>query len=151
MFDEPDLVEVLPINDELAIPVSELRFRFSRSSGPGGQHVNKSETRVELLFDVARSPSLTEEQRARILHRLAGAVDGEGLLHVVSSVTRSQLENREDATARFRALLAAALHRRKRRVPTRPSGAAREARLVGKRVRSQVKRTRQRVDHDDHG
>jgi len=89
MIPEPnDLTEVIAIADGLAIPAAELRFRFSRSSGPGGQHVNRSETRVELLYDVARSPSLTEEQRARIVHRLAGYVDGEGIMHVVSSATR---------------------------------------------------------------
>ena len=139
MVNLDDLVETVFVSEQLAIPTSELRFRFSRSSGPGGQHVNRSETRVELLFDVAHSPSLTEEQRARILQRVAGYIDGEGELHVVSSATRSQLENRADALARFCALLAAALRRRKHRVPTRPSAAARETRLDGKRTRARVK------------
>lgn len=140
---------LLPITDSLAIPLAELDFRFSRSSGPGGQHVQRSDTRVELLFDVANSPSLTDDQRARIRARLAGYIDGEGVLRLVSSVTRSQLDNRADVTARFRAMLAAALHVRKRRVPTRPSTAARERRITAKRERSQVKQTRRRVGRDD--
>ena len=150
MIPEPnDLTEVIAITDGLAIPTVELRFRFSRSSGPGGQHVNRSETRVELLFDVARSPSLSDEQRARIAHRLAGYVDGEGIMHVVSSATRSQLENRADATARFQALLAAALRPRKRRTPTRPSAAAREQRLAEKRTRAAHKQMRRKVDREE--
>jgi ribosome-associated protein len=147
---EPDdLTETIVISDQLAIPAAELRFRFSRSSGPGGQHVQRSETRVELLFDVANSPSLTDEQRERIRHRLSGYVDGEGMMHVVSSVTRSQLENRADAVARFQVLLATALRRRKHRVPTRPTAAARERRLAEKRTRSGTKRTRRKVGHED--
>jgi len=144
----PAPADLIPITAELAISGGELRYRFSRASGPGGQHVNRSETRVELLFDVAGSPSLSDVQRARILSRLAGYVDGEGVLHIVSSATRSQLENRADATERFRALLAAALHRRKRRVPTRPSPAARQARLDGKRARSKIKQGRRTVDDE---
>jgi ribosome-associated protein len=110
--------------------------------------VNRSETRVELLFDVMRSPSLADAQRSRILSRLAGYVDAEGVLHIVSSATRSQLENREDVTERFRALLAAALHRRKRRVPTRPSLASKQARLDGKRARARIKQARRPVGDD---
>lgn len=132
----------LPITAQLAIPLAELDFRFSRSSGPGGQHVQRSDTRVELLFDVAHSPSLTDEQRARIRGRLAGYIDSNGVLHLFSSATRSQLENRADVTVRFQRLLAAALRPRKHRVPTRPSAAARERRLREKRARSQAKRLR---------
>ncbi|MCX6031726.1 MAG: alternative ribosome rescue aminoacyl-tRNA hydrolase ArfB [Chloroflexi bacterium] len=143
--------DTITITAELTIPAAELSFRFSRSSGPGGQHVNRSETRVELRFDVAHSPSLTDEQRARILSRLAGYVDGGGELHIVSSATRSQADNRADTVARFQALLAAALHRRKRRVATRPTGAARRQRLEQKHRRAGIKQTRQRVGGDDGG
>ncbi len=136
------------INDELAVPVSELDFRFSRSSGPGGQHVQRSDTRVELLFDVANSPSLSEEQRSRIRHRLGGYIDGEGVLRVVSSATRSQFSNREDAVQRFQALLAGALRVHRRRVATRPTAAAREQRLTAKRTRSRVKQMRRRPTDD---
>lgn len=152
MIPEPDdfalPADLIPITADLAIPGSELRYRFSRSGGPGGQHVNRSETRVELLFDVAGSPSLSEAQRARITSRLAGYVDGAGVLHIVSSATRSQLENRADVTERFRGLLAAALHRHKHRVPTRPSRAAKQARLDGKRARSKTKQGRRSVDDE---
>ncbi len=98
----------LAITPDLAIPLAELDFRFSRSSGPGGQHVQRADTRVELLFDVARSPSLTENQRERIRARLAGYLDNDGVLHLFSSASRSQLANRADVIARFQALLARA-------------------------------------------
>lgn len=142
---------ILTITPHLAIPLAELDFRFSRSSGPGGQHVQRSDTRVELLFDVAHSPSLTDDQRERIRARLAGYMDNDGVLHLFSSATRSQLENRADVTERFRALLAAALRPRKRRVATKPSAAARERRLAEKRARGQVKATRRQVGRHDEG
>lgn len=141
--------EILWINDELIIPLAELQFRFSRSSGPGGQHVQKSSTRVELLFDIANSPSLTDAQRARLLERLAGYTDSAGVLHLTAQSERSQLRNREDAVARFQAMLRLALKRRKLRRPTRPTAASRELRLRQKRVRSQVKRLRGKVQGEE--
>jgi len=141
--------EFLPINDELAIPLAELQFRFSRSSGPGGQHVQKSSTRVELYFDVLGSPSLTEEQRSRILSRLAGYIDTVGLMHLVAQSERSQLRNRQEVVARFQALLRVALKRRRRRLATHPSGASRELRLRRKRERGQVKSRRGKVAEDE--
>ena len=152
MVDETRIDDLRPtvvIDGQLAIPESELAFRFSRSSGPGGQHVQRSDTRVELLFDVANSPSLSDEQRSRIMARLGGQIDGQGILRVVSAMTRSQLENREHAVRRFRDLLASALRQRRRRVATRPSRAAREARLAEKRSRSQRKQARGRVSGDE--
>ena len=134
--------ERLRISDELAIPLAELSFRFSRSSGPGGQHVQKSSTRVELLFDVTNSPSLAEEQRTLILERLAGYLDSTGVLHLVSQSERSQLRNREEVIARLQSLLQQALRRRKRRRSTRPTAASRERRLRKKRQRSQIKEWR---------
>ena len=126
MSELDELTETIVISDHLAIPVAELRFRFSRSSGPGGQNVQRSATRVELLFDVAHSSSLTDDQRQRILQRLAGYIDGEGELRIVSSATRSQLENRADAITRFQMLMAAALRRRKHRAADQAiSGCAR--------------------------
>jgi ribosome-associated protein len=151
MADGDDLQPKISITDRLAIPESELSFRFSRSSGPGGQHVQKSDTRVELLFDVARSPSLTEEQRGRITERLGTQMDSAGVLRVVSSATRSLLENRGEAVARFQALLAGALRVRKRRKPTQPSAGAREARLAEKKVRAQHKAARRKVGRDEMG
>jgi ribosome-associated protein len=141
--------ERLRISDELTIPLAELNFRFSRSSGPGGQHVQKSSTRVELLFDIANSPSLTEAQRAQVLERLAGYLDATGVLHLVSQSERSQLRNREEVIARFESLLRQALRRRKRRKSTHPSAASRERRLHKKRQRSQIKEWRGEVrDHE---
>ena len=145
MFEPDQPVDLIVISDQLVIPAAELRFRFSRSSGPGGQNVQRTETRVELLFDVAHSPSLTEDQRRRILQRLAGYIDGAGELRIVSSATRSQLENRADAITRFQMFMAAALRRRKHRVPTRPSAAARERRLTEKKGRAEVKSKRRKV------
>lgn len=139
----------LMITEHLAIPLAELEFRFSRSSGPGGQHVQRSDTRVELLFDVARSPSLTDEQRERIWTRLAGYIDHDGVLHLFSSATRSQLANRADVIARFQNLLAAALRPRKRRIATRPHPAARERRLAEKRAHALIKQARRKVDRHD--
>jgi ribosome-associated protein len=141
--------EYLPINDELAIPQSELQFRFSRSSGPGGQHVQKSSTRVELYFDVLGSPSLTEEQRSHLLSRLAGYIDSVGLLHLVAQSERSQLRNRQEVTERFQEMLRAALRRRRFRRATHPSAASREQRLRRKRERGQAKRARGRVGEDE--
>lgn len=143
MDDDP-----LPINDELSIPQAELSFRFSRSSGPGGQHVQKSSTRVELLFDVASSPSLSEAQRARLLDRLSGYVDTGGVLHLVAQSERSQLRNRQEVVERFQDLLRRALKRRKRRKATRPSAASRERRLRRKKRRSQVKQLRGKVPEE---
>lgn len=136
---------VLRITDAVSIPLSELSFRFSRSSGPGGQHVNRSETRVELVFDLMGSPSLSERQKTRASGKLEGYLDHDGVLHLVSQSTRSQLRNREDVVERFRTLLRAALRVRSRRYPTRPTSAARQKRLGEKTRRSETKKRRQRV------
>jgi len=137
--------DLLIVNHELSIPMAELGFRFSRSSGPGGQHVQKSSTRVELLFDVAQSPSLSEEQRAMIQQRLAGQLDSAGVLHLVAQTERSQLRNRQEVIERLRAVLSAALKRHKVRRPTRPTAAARERRLSAKRQRSHIKQIRRTI------
>jgi ribosome-associated protein len=140
--------ELIIIDDRVQVPLSELDFRFSRSSGPGGQHAQKSSTRVELLFDVARSPSLDEEQKARILSRLSGYVDSNGVLHLASQSERSQLRNRQEVVARFQELMGRALARRKRRRATAPTAASMEQRLAQKKRRSQVKRQRGRIEND---
>lgn len=141
--------EILPITDQLAIPLSELGFRFSRSGGPGGQHVNRTATRVELLFDVAHSPSLTEEQRQRLLKRLAGRIDSEGILRVAAQSERSQLRNRQEAIERLQTLLRQALHIPKRRRRSKVPRWARERRLAQKRRRSETKRYRRKLRGDD--
>jgi ribosome-associated protein len=134
----------LTITETLQIPLTELYFRFSRSGGPGGQHVNRSATQVELTFDVANSPSLTETQRARILSRLKSSIDTRGVLHLSSQTTRSQHRNRTEVVERFQHLLQRALHIPKRRVPTRPPRQVKEQRLAEKRRRSILKEERAR-------
>jgi ribosome-associated protein len=132
----------LDIAADLRIPLTELEYRASRSGGPGGQHVNTSSTRIEVWWDVAGSPSLTPEQRAQLLERLRARLDSAGRLRLVSSGTRSQLRNREDVTERLRSVVGAALAIRKKRKQTKPSRAAKAARLEAKRRRAATKRHR---------
>ena len=132
----------LEVSPDLRVPLAELEFRASRSGGPGGQHVNTSSTRVEVTWDVAGSPALSEEQRERLLLRLASRLDGTGHIRLVSSSTRSQLRNREDVTERLREVVAQALVVPKARKRTRTPRAAKAARLEGKRRRSATKRDR---------
>lgn len=130
----------------MLIPEGELGWRFSRSSGPGGQGVNTTDSRVELIFDVAASTALTDQQRARVLQRLANRLV-DGVLTVVASEYRSQLRNRDAARARLDAMLRAALAPDPpTRRPTRPSRAARERRLADKRRRMLIKRLRRATE-----
>jgi len=138
--------EPVHINATVAVPLEELRFSASRSSGPGGQHVNKTDTRVELRWSVAASPSLTDAQRARVLSRLANRINREGELVMTCSTERSQRRNRDLLIGRFATLLRAALARRRVRRPTAPSPGAAERRLAGKRRRSTVKKERTRPE-----
>ncbi|HEV2146092.1 MAG TPA: alternative ribosome rescue aminoacyl-tRNA hydrolase ArfB [Longimicrobiaceae bacterium] len=140
---------LLSVTDDLWVPRAELDFRASRSGGPGGQHVNTSSTRVELAWDVAGSPSLTEAQRARILDKLANRISGEGVLQLAASEHRSQHQNREAAVERFVELLRGALHVPKPRKKTRPTRASRERRLQAKKQRSETKRMRGPVRRDE--
>ena len=127
----------------VTIPVAELHWRFSRSSGPGGQSVNTSDTRAELSFDVAGSAALPEVLRQRALSRLAPRLAG-GVLTVAASEHRSQLRNRDAAWARMTALLDDALAPPpRRRRATRPTRHSVERRIAGKRRRGEVKRLRQ--------
>jgi ribosome-associated protein len=135
---------ILKITDTLDIPLAELHFQFSRSRGPGGQHVNRSATQVELTFDVANSPSLNEAQRARILSGLKSYIDTRGTLHLSSQTTRSQHRNRAEVIERFQRLLQQALYIPKRRVPTRLPPKAKEQRLAEKRRKSTIKEGRTR-------
>jgi ribosome-associated protein len=121
---------------------SELRFRFSRSSGPGGQHAQKSSTRVEALFDVEASAGLTEAERRRVLAKLGPTV------RAISQDERSQLRNRELATERIVEQVAEAAKLRRKRRPTTPSGAARERRLEEKRQQAGRKQARRPPDVD---
>lgn len=123
----------------LAVPLDELRWRFSAAGGPGGQHANRASTRVELLFDVASSPSLGPRQRARLLEELGPVV------RVVAREHRSQTQNREEALRRLGLRLADALRTRTPRHPTAPSAGARARRLDDKRRRGATKRDRARA------
>ena len=132
----------LRINRELAIPLAEVELRASRSSGPGGQHANVTASRIEAVFDVESSASLSPAQRERLLSRLGPRVTA------IAQDARSQARNRELALQRLRAKLADALRVPKRRRPTRPTAASRERRLQAKRRRSERKRTRRRPADD---
>ena len=141
---------MLRITDQVSIPKEELKFTTSRSSGPGGQHVNKVSTRVTLRFDVINSPSLTQGQKRLILDKLATRISKVGVLRVVSQQTRSQAANKEAAVERFIALLQQALKRRPKLKRTTISPVARQKRLDGKRYRGQLKRRRSwRASLDD--
>ena len=139
---------VLVINQAVRIPLAELRYQFVRSSGPGGQHVNRSATQVELTFDLANSPSLTDELKSRARFALKSYVDKDGILHLASQTFRSQLQNREDVTQRFVELMRRALRVPKKRRPTRPTAGSKERRLESKRRRSTVKRERRLLATD---
>ena len=134
--------DVIIINEQVHIPAAELQFRFSTSSGPGGQHANRSATRVTLLFDVAQSPSLDEATRTRLLQKLAPRLDKDGVLHIDVQESRSQYRNRETAVLRFQLILANALIKPKKRRKTKPNRAAIERRLTQKKQRSQRKKER---------
>jgi ribosome-associated protein len=137
------MVDVLRVTRSLAIPVDELEWRFSASGGPGGQHANTANTKVEVRFDVAGSPSLGPRQRERLLDALGPTV------RVVASDRRSQAQNRELALERLRQRLAAALVVVTPRVATKPSRSARAKRVESKRRRSETKRTRQKPTRDE--
>jgi ribosome-associated protein len=135
---------MVEINDKVSIPDEELAFIASRSSGPGGQHVNKVSSRVTLRFDLDGSPSLTDAQKRRIRARLATRVSRDGVLRVVCQASRSQAANRKEAVRRFAALLRNALKRAVPRHKTHVPDAERRRRLDEKRRRSQLKRLRSR-------
>ncbi|HVT20729.1 MAG TPA: alternative ribosome rescue aminoacyl-tRNA hydrolase ArfB [Mycobacteriales bacterium] len=139
----------LRVNARLTIPAAELQWRFSRSSGPGGQSVNTADSRAELSFDVAGSPTLGSTYRARALERLSGRLV-DGVVTVSSQTERSQLRNREAAMDRLADLLREAVAPPPRaRRPTRPTKAAKERRLDSKRRRGATKEHRRRPTPDD--
>ncbi|HKI85899.1 MAG TPA: alternative ribosome rescue aminoacyl-tRNA hydrolase ArfB [Thermoanaerobaculia bacterium] len=133
---------VISIDGDVEIPMSELQFATSRSSGPGGQNVNKVETRVTLSFDLAASPSLSPEQKARIAERLATRVTKAGILRVTAQRHRSQGANRKLVLERFVELLRDALAEEAPRRPTRVPRLTKRKRLDEKRRRGELKRQR---------
>ena len=138
----------LSVTPELTIPRAELQYRATRAGGPGGQHVNTSSTRIELMWDLAHSTAVSDELRSRLRDKLANRLDADGMVRVVASDRRSQLQNREAAEERLVSLVRQALVVPKKRRPTRPGRAAREARLSEKKRRGERKKNRRR-DFDE--
>jgi ribosome-associated protein len=142
-MDESTYLNVTP---RLAIPRSELSYRASRAGGPGGQHVNTSSTRIELLWDLNGSAAVDDEQRGRLRLKLGPRLDSDGKVRVVASEHRSQRQNRLAAEERLAALVRHALVVPKKRRPTKPTRAAKERRLSDKKRRAEKKRERRLED-----
>ncbi len=140
---------MIDITPAIRLHEDELRFQFKLASGPGGQNVNKVATAAELRFDVARSPSLPEAVRARLLILAGSRVTQDGELLITARRFRSQERNRQDAIDRLIALIRKAAEPPKPRLKTRPSRAARERRLEEKRRRGEIKQTRRRADREN--
>ena len=142
-------MNVITINETTRIPVGEMIWKFSRSSGPGGQNVNKVSSKVTLEFDVLNSPSLTGEQKARILDRIPHLQKSHGILRVRVERERSQLRNRQIALVRLAERIVSALSEQKERVETSPPAAVAERRLKGKKERGRIKELRIRHHWDE--
>lgn len=140
---------VLTIREGVILPVSELTFRFSRSGGPGGQNVNKVSTRVELFFDLRGTTALSDEVKSRLLDALGPRLTAAGVLRVVADRSRSQWRNRQDAVETLVALLGKAFVRKRKRISTLPTPAARERRLARKKQQGDRKRQRTSRSRED--
>lgn len=146
--DHASLCFMILIQEKLEIPESELEFTASRSSGPGGQHVNKTNSRMTLQFDVEHSPSLSDDQRLRIASRLASRINKDGMLKLHSQQHRSQAANRAELLERFAELLREAVKIRRKRKKTRPTAASKDRRISEKKRRSDIKRHRRAGSED---
>ena len=141
-------VDGLRVNDAVVIPRAELEFKASRSGGPGGQHVNTSSTRIEVLWNPASSSALDMAARERVIDKLSSRIDGEGNIRVVASDNRSQRQNRIAAEERLAELIRKALIVPKKRKKTKPSKAAKAKRLDEKKRRAQTKALRRDRNFD---
>lgn len=140
--------DALQVTDRVSIPRDELSIRASRSGGAGGQHVNTSLTRIELLWNVGQTRALPEDAREGVLQRLRSRTNADGYIRIVSSEHRSQLRNREAAEERLVKLLRSALAVPRSRRKTAPTRASKEARLEAKKRRSEIKKRRAREDFE---
>lgn len=143
------MADDLVINARVTIPAAELEFTASRASGPGGQHVNTADTRVQLRWNIPASQALSEAQRQRLLTTLASRLTEGGDLLLACATHRSQRRNRDEVAARLAELVRRALVPPRPRKPTRPTAASRVKRLEGKKRRSLVKRSRGRAGGDE--
>ena len=132
------------ISKQVLVPAAELEFTTSRSGGPGGQHVNKVNSRVTLRFNIRNSSSLTNQHKQRIISSLGTRVNKEGVLRLHSQKYRSQSANRDDLIERFIALLGKALISKRPRIPTKITKSAKERRILEKKIRGQIKKKRSR-------
>jgi ribosome-associated protein len=144
----PGSQNVLPVNDSLSIPRSELDVRVSRSSGAGGQHVNKTSSRVEIFWNIVTSRAVNEEQRALLMSKLSSRITTDGSVRIVASDMRSQTRNRELAEERLAELVRRALIIPRKRRATKPTRASREARLESKKRHSSKKADRRKKSFD---
>jgi ribosome-associated protein len=142
------MTDILQITDTIAVPRSEFVYRASRSGGAGGQHVNTSSTRIELLWDYQRSASLDDAEKDRVRRKLAARIDADGMVRVVAGNRRSQLQNRAAAEERLARLVRDAMHVPKRRRATAPTKASKEKRLQSKKLLSKKKENRRKDSFD---
>ncbi|TFB11855.1 aminoacyl-tRNA hydrolase [Candidatus Marinimicrobia bacterium MT.SAG.3] len=140
---------MLEINSDITIKTAEIRFDFVRSSGPGGQNVNKVASAVQLRFDIRNSTSIPDEIKQRLIKLAGKRVNSEGILLIDARTSRSQSQNRAEALERLKTLILKALHKPKPRRKTRPTAASKEKRLRNKKARGNLKRLRGNVKDDD--
>lgn len=142
------MTDILQVTDTIAVPRSELVYRASRSGGAGGQHVNTSSTRIELLWDFQRSGALDDVQKERIRKKLGARIDASGMVRVVAGNRRSQMQNRAAAEERLAILIRDAMHVPKKRRSTKPTKASKEKRLDSKKQQSRKKANRRKDQFD---
>lgn len=144
----PAMTDLLQVTDTIAVPRSEFVYRASRSGGAGGQHVNTSSTRIELLWDFQRSSALDDVQKDRVRSKLAARIDADGMVRVVAGNRRSQMQNRAAAEERLAKLVRDAMHVAKKRRATAPTKASKERRLETKKQQSRKKANRRKDAFD---